>query len=143
MNEIAQMDEKNILLNRKVQTNHFSQNYRAADQHSPNGLPDSPSTQCSLRSSFLILPHIVDRKLQRVVRCRKIHVVPFFIRLLQLALFVQLIFEELILVFCYACVDEDVVDRAKPLDAVFESFALAVPVGELALQGENAVGIDE
>lgn len=86
---------------------------------------------------------MVDRKLHRVVRCRKIHVVHSSIRLLQLALLVQLIFEELVLVFCYACVDKDIVDRAEPLDAGFESFALAGPVGEIALQGENAVGFDK
>jgi hypothetical protein len=82
---------------------------------------------------------MVDRQLQRVVCRCKIHVIHPSVWLLQLALFIQLIFEELVLVFCYACVDKDVVDRAEPLDAGFESFALASPVGEIALQGENAV----
>jgi len=86
---------------------------------------------------------MVDRKLQRVIRRRKVHVIYPSVWLLQLSLLVHLIFEKLVLVFCYACIDEDVVDRAEPLDAGFESFALAVPVGEIALQGENAVGSDK
>ena len=92
---------------------------------------------------ILVLPHMVDREFQRVVRRCKIHVIHPSIRLLQLALLIQLIFEELVFVFCYACIDKDVVDIAKPLDAAFESFALAVPVGEIALQGENALRFDE
>jgi len=92
---------------------------------------------------ILILPHMVDSKLHGIVRCCKVHIIHPPIRLLQLALLVQLIFEELILVFCYARVDEDVVDRTEPLDAGFESFALATPVGEIALQGENAFRLDK
>ena len=86
---------------------------------------------------------MVDGKLQRVVCRRKVNIEHPSIRLLQLALLIQLILEELVFVFCYACIDKDVVDIAKLLDAGFESFALAVPVGEIALQGENAVRFDE
>lgn len=86
---------------------------------------------------------MMDRKLHRVVGRRQIHIVHSSVRLLQLALLVQLIFEELVLVFCYACVDKDVVDRAETLDAGLESFALATPVSEIALKGKNAVGFDE
>jgi hypothetical protein len=86
---------------------------------------------------------MVDGKLHSVVRRRKVHIIHSPIRFFQLALLVQLVLEELILVFCYARVDKDVVDRAKPLDAGFESFALASPVRKIALKCEDAVGFDE
>jgi hypothetical protein len=93
--------------------------------------------------SILILPHMMNRKLHRVVRRCEVHIVHPSVRLLQLALLVQLIFKELILVLCYARVDKDDVDRAKPFDSGLESFALAIPVREIALQGKNTVGFDE
>jgi hypothetical protein len=86
---------------------------------------------------------MVDGKLHGVVRRRKVHIIHPSIRFLQLALLIRLVFEELILVLCYSCVDKDVVDRAKPLNAGFESFALASPICEIALQSEDAFGFDE
>lgn len=93
--------------------------------------------------SILLLPHVMNRKLHSVIRCSQVHIVHSSIRLLQFALLIQLILEELILVFSYSRVDKDVVNRAKPLDAGLESFALASPVGEVALQGKNAFRFDE
>jgi hypothetical protein len=92
---------------------------------------------------ILVLPQMVDRKLHSIVRCCKVHIIHPSIRLLQLALLIQLIFKKLIFVFCYARVDKNVVDCTEPLDAGFESFALAVPVGEIALQGENAFRFEQ
>lgn len=88
----------------------------------------------TLTSRGLLLAHVMDRQLQRIVRSRKIDIVHPVIRLFQLSLIVQIILEELVLVLSNPCVDEDIVDGPEPLEARFESFTLATPVGDVALQ---------
>lgn len=112
---------------------------------STSQIPSQTSRHHNIPSLLTILPmpHVVDGQLKRIIRRSKIHIVYPPVRLLQLACSIKLILEELVLVLSNACVDEDVVDVAESLHASFESVALAAPVGNVTLQGENAVGFEE